>query len=194
MVNVSAACTPADAAAGGTPRLISRVLEIWPKAMPSAPSTSCAAKPIRTNGRSTADRPEGPGECGLHPVKARFCASAAKGAQASGAGRFAFGWHLRRMRTKLGPTKGRTRAALALIDYLDSVKARDPAARSRWEVLLYPGVLGAGVPPRRALAVRRAALFPRPPGQPFRALPDRDRHPSGRQDRPQLLHRPRLHA
>jgi len=27
-----------------------------------------------------------------------------------------------------------------LIGYLDSIKARDPAARSRWEVLLYPGV------------------------------------------------------
>lgn len=27
----------------------------------------------------------------------------------------------------------------SLIAYLDSVKARDPAARSRWEVLLYPG-------------------------------------------------------
>jgi len=26
------------------------------------------------------------------------------------------------------------------ITYLDSIKARDPAARSRWEVLLYPGV------------------------------------------------------
>jgi serine O-acetyltransferase len=30
--------------------------------------------------------------------------------------------------------------ALAIIEYLDSVKARDPAPRSRWEVLLYPGV------------------------------------------------------
>ena len=30
--------------------------------------------------------------------------------------------------------------ALGFISYLDSVKARDPAARSRWEVLLYPGV------------------------------------------------------
>jgi serine O-acetyltransferase len=29
--------------------------------------------------------------------------------------------------------------ASALLAYLDSVKARDPAARSRWEVLLYPG-------------------------------------------------------
>ena len=27
-----------------------------------------------------------------------------------------------------------------LIGYLDAVKARDPAARSRWEILLYPGV------------------------------------------------------
>ena len=26
------------------------------------------------------------------------------------------------------------------IAYLDSIKARDPAARSRWEILLYPGV------------------------------------------------------
>jgi serine O-acetyltransferase len=31
-----------------------------------------------------------------------------------------------------------------LVDYLDSIKARDPAARSRWEVLLYPGVLAMG--------------------------------------------------
>jgi len=30
--------------------------------------------------------------------------------------------------------------ASTLVDYLDSVKARDPAARSRWEILLYPGV------------------------------------------------------
>jgi len=30
--------------------------------------------------------------------------------------------------------------ALAILDYLDSVKARDPAPRSRWEILLYPGV------------------------------------------------------
>ncbi len=28
---------------------------------------------------------------------------------------------------------------MAFFDYLDSVKARDPAARSRWEVLTYPG-------------------------------------------------------
>jgi serine O-acetyltransferase len=32
-----------------------------------------------------------------------------------------------------------------LVAYLDSVKARDPAARSRWEVLLYPGILALGM-------------------------------------------------
>ena len=35
------------------------------------------------------------------------------------------------------------------IEYLDSVKSRDPAARSRWDVLFYPGVA--------ALAFHRAA-------------------------------------
>ncbi len=35
--------------------------------------------------------------------------------------------------------------ANALSDYLDSIKARDPAPRSRWEVLLYPGVLAVGL-------------------------------------------------
>jgi len=32
-----------------------------------------------------------------------------------------------------------------LVAYLDSIKARDPAPRSRWEVLLYPGVLAVGL-------------------------------------------------
>lgn len=36
-----------------------------------------------------------------------------------------------------------------LVDYLDSIVARDPAPRSRWEVLLYPGV--------HALALHRVA-------------------------------------
>ena len=29
---------------------------------------------------------------------------------------------------------------MSLVTYLESIKARDPAARTRWEVLLYPGV------------------------------------------------------
>ena len=33
----------------------------------------------------------------------------------------------------------------ALIEYLESVKSRDPAARSNWEVLFYPGVLALGL-------------------------------------------------
>ena len=32
-----------------------------------------------------------------------------------------------------------------LVEYLDSIKKRDPAPRSRWEVLLYPGVLSVGM-------------------------------------------------
>ena len=32
-----------------------------------------------------------------------------------------------------------------LIAYIDSIKARDPAPRSRWEVLLYPGVWALGL-------------------------------------------------
>jgi serine O-acetyltransferase len=32
-----------------------------------------------------------------------------------------------------------------LIEYLDSIKERDPAPRSRWEVLLYPGVLAVAL-------------------------------------------------
>jgi serine O-acetyltransferase len=37
------------------------------------------------------------------------------------------------------------RRRIELLDYLDSVKARDPAARSRWDVLLYPGVWAIGL-------------------------------------------------
>ena len=39
----------------------------------------------------------------------------------------------------------RIQAGAGLTSYLDSVKARDPAARSRWEVLLYPGVIALGL-------------------------------------------------
>jgi serine O-acetyltransferase len=34
--------------------------------------------------------------------------------------------------------------ASGLVAYLDSIKARDPAPRSRWEILLYPGVWALG--------------------------------------------------
>ena len=44
-----------------------------------------------------------------------------------------------------------------LIAYLDSVKSRDPAARSRWDVLFYPGVWALGPAPDRALAVGGAS-------------------------------------
>lgn len=45
-----------------------------------------------------------------------------------------------------------------LVAYLDSIKARDPAPRSRWEILLYPGVLALGLH-RIAHRLFRADLF-----------------------------------
>ncbi|MGJ3647116.1 serine O-acetyltransferase EpsC [Sphingomonas sp. GlSt437] len=45
-----------------------------------------------------------------------------------------------------------------LVAYLDSVKARDPAPRSRWEILLYPGVLALALH-RVAHALYGARLF-----------------------------------
>lgn len=45
-----------------------------------------------------------------------------------------------------------------LVSYLDSIVARDPAPRSRWEVLLYPGVLALGLH-RVAHALFGARLF-----------------------------------
>src|SRR6478735_1040789 len=37
------------------------------------------------------------------------------------------------------------RLASTFVEYLDSVKARDPAARSRWEILIYTGVWALGL-------------------------------------------------
>ena len=48
--------------------------------------------------------------------------------------------------------------ASSFFSYLDAVKARDPAARSRWEVLLYPGVMVLGFH-RVAHALYGARLF-----------------------------------
>ncbi len=45
-----------------------------------------------------------------------------------------------------------------LTAYLDSIKARDPAPRSRWEILLYPGVLAMAFH-RVAHALFNAELF-----------------------------------
>ncbi len=45
-----------------------------------------------------------------------------------------------------------------LTAYLDSIKLRDPAPRSRWEILLYPGVLALGMH-RVAHALFRADMF-----------------------------------
>lgn len=45
-----------------------------------------------------------------------------------------------------------------LIAYLDSIRARDPAPHSRWEILLYPGVIAVGLH-RAAHWLYEARLF-----------------------------------
>ena len=51
VVKHSTTWTRCEASAGGTPITpTSKVLEMTPKAMPSAPSTACAAKPTAMNG------------------------------------------------------------------------------------------------------------------------------------------------
>jgi serine O-acetyltransferase len=47
---------------------------------------------------------------------------------------------------------------MGLIAYLDSIKSRDPAPRSRWEVLIYPGVWALGLH-RIAHSLFNARLF-----------------------------------
>jgi serine O-acetyltransferase len=50
---------------------------------------------------------------------------------------------VRRQTGLSGSQRGRDappESAMALIAYLDSIKSRDPAPRSRWEILTYPGV------------------------------------------------------
>src|SRR3954466_43135 len=60
------------------------------------------------------------------------------------------GWYLRFAALRLRRQgKEHRRLQSGLIAYLDSVKSRDPAARSRWDVLFYPGVT--------ALALHRVA-------------------------------------
>ena len=59
-------------------------------------------------------------------------------------------WNLARARIRLLVNRQESaHLKSALIAYLDSVKSRDPAARSRWDVLFYPGVT--------ALALHRVA-------------------------------------
>jgi serine O-acetyltransferase len=58
-----------------------------------------------------------------------------------------FDWYLRRSAPRLRSSNGKrfSRLQSGLIAYLDSVKSRDPAARSRWDVLFYPGVWALGL-------------------------------------------------
>ena len=164
--------------AGGTPMLISKVLEIWPKAMPSAPSTSCAAKPIRMNGMQCRRVGEyRRKDIRLHPVEAvAICptrgrpASVQRPRLARAALAFARDPHL-----DCGSSQARGDRRLQ--SGLDRLSGLRQIPRSGGAFALGRAVLsrrlGAGPAPRRALAVGGAALFPRAAGQSFRAFPDR---------------------
>jgi serine O-acetyltransferase len=52
---------------------------------------------------------------------------------------------LPRLKLPAKDRKDDRRVQSGFIAYLDSVKARDPAARSRWDVLFYPGVAALGL-------------------------------------------------
>lgn len=68
-----------------------------------------------------------------------------------------------------------------LTTYLDSIKARDPAPRSRWEILLYPGVLALGMHRvAHALFNARAFFLARFVNHLARMLTSIDIHPGAR--------------
>ncbi len=68
-----------------------------------------------------------------------------------------------------------------LINYLDSIRSRDPAPRSRWEIIFYPGVIALGFH-RVAhwLYVGRLYLLARMVNHLSRALTAIDIHPGAR--------------
>src|SRR4051794_9538818 len=53
VVKISAVCTTALACAGGMPSASIADVDTTPNAMPSAPSTNCAAKPMATSASSS---------------------------------------------------------------------------------------------------------------------------------------------
>ena len=82
--------------------------------------------------------------------------------------------------------------SFGLIAYLDSVKARDPAARSRWDVLFYPGTLALGLHRVAHWLWEGRLFFVARLVNHFARFLTGDRHPSRREDRQALLPRPRL--
>src|SRR5688572_25888644 len=182
-------CTLADAAAGGTPMLMSKVLEMTPNAIPNAPSISWATKPTRMKGRSTDGSAKTVGIiaqcspcCGFAP-----CLKAGQ-------------------RTSLASGN----SAKSILDWSRTVEGQALVCRPRRISGLCEGTgpgravevgsphlsrrLGTRLPSNRALALRWRALFPRARRESSVALPYRDRYPSGRDNREALLHRSRLHG
>src|SRR5688572_27658639 len=113
--------------AGGIPILRRIVLEICPKAMPSAPSIICATKPIMTKGsRAAGSAKMSVRMTVLRPVILPLTAGDGAVRQARPArekGRPAF--HYAPDSLNWGQLIEDIRLASTLFEYLDSVKARD---------------------------------------------------------------------
>src|SRR3954471_22979233 len=152
VVNVSTVWTAAEAAAGcigGLPMAIKRVVDMTPNAIPRAPSTSCAVKPIAMKTRKL---PSAKWE--RSNIEAPFCpppicggGAAARKRKAPKRESSAPCWNFYRSGLILPAESGSAESFMlsGLVAYLESIKARDPAPRSRWEVLLYPGLLAVGL-------------------------------------------------
>src|SRR6476661_1509510 len=112
--------------------------------MPSAPSTSCAAKPMSMKGTRADGSATIEGRMRVAPPVAAFAFAEGSALQQ--------GVQMKARRAPAGIWRGLPLNCRAtgkevrslqsgLIAYLDSVKSRDPAAHSRWDVLFYPGVI-----------------------------------------------------
>src|SRR3954468_2730292 len=133
--------------------------------MRRAPSAISAAKPMARTGRSShrvavvtpnigvprllPHRPSLPpfaGEGRAGASEKRGEGVGRRGADRPGNGKFrprlAFSPAVAYLRLRQGGK--RAEMLNGLVAYLDSVKARDPAPRSRWEILLYPGAWAVG--------------------------------------------------
>ena len=81
----------------------------------------------------------------LHPICRCVCRTDDETASRCCASATRYGFHSGPLRLKLGHVEETSQSdGPRFTAYLDSVKARDPAARSRWELLLYPGVIALG--------------------------------------------------
>src|SRR6185369_17934085 len=163
--------------------------------MPSAPSTSWAAKPMSMNGTSAEGSATKDGRMlGAPPCCCVRTAEHSKAYQGSALSILAptAGIWVRLHLNYGANSEGKSTLAV----WPDCLSGFSQITRSRSSFALGRTVLsgrhGARSSPRRALVVGRAPVLPCSASQSFCAVLNRDRHPPGSKDRPALLSRPRF--